>query len=126
MAANSNVNASVEQANVSSGWDEARSDASTSPVTLLEMKKKSVDFPAPESSGRDLHANFHDMKRRVRSYLARGKNECQRAAKIIGREARWLKYEHPGYVVGAAAVAGFACGLLLRTRQSKRRLNLYE
>lgn len=126
MAANSNVNASVEQANVSSGWDEARSDASTSAKTL-EIKKKSPSrFPSPDIGARNLKANFLDVKRRVRSYLARDKNECQRAAKIIGREAHWLKYEHPGYVVGAAAVAGFACGLLLRTRQSRRRLDLYE
>lgn len=122
MAASSKVNASVEQANVSSGWDEAHGEIYTPPA-MLEMKRKSpTTFHPPDFGAMNLQA----MERRVRDYLVWVKNEGQQRAKSIARQMRWLKKEHPGYIVTAAAVAGFVGGLLLRTRQSKRRLNLYE
>ena len=130
MAASSKVNASVEQANVSSGWDEARSDASTPPVTL-EMKRTSPKVYAPEFGATNSQAslqikntNCQTIGRRVLGYLAQGKRESQRMAQTVGRKMRWLKEEHPGYIVSAAAVAGFAGGLLLRAR--RRRFNRYE
>lgn len=126
MAASGKVNASVEQANVSSGWDEARRDASTPPVTLEMKRKSSPSIHAPGSGAMNFHASFQTMERRFRDYLAQGKNECQKTAKAVARQMRSLKEEHPGYIITAAAVVGFACGLLLRIRRSRRRLNIYE
>ena len=135
MAASSKVNASVEQANVSSGWDEARSDASHPPAVLEIKKKHPTSIPAPDAgatapqtidSQTDLHRGSQTIEHRVRGYLARGKNECQKLAKTVGARMQWLKQEHPGYIVAAAAVAGFACGIVIRARRSRRRLNLYE
>jgi hypothetical protein len=126
MAASSKVNASVEQANVSSGWDEARS-ATSAPSTALKIAEKSPSgITPPELGVGNFQADFYDMKRRVRTYLARGENKCRKAAGVLWRKARLLKYEHPGYLIGAAAAAGVACGLLLRTRRSRRRLERYE
>jgi hypothetical protein len=125
MAASSKVNASVEQANVSSGWDEARAEVSTS--APVEMKKKSPsNVHVPQLGATSFQTSLQFMERRVRNYLAQGKDECQKMAKTVGRQMRWLKEEHPGSIVVAAAVAGFGCGLLLRTKQSRRRLNFYE
>ena len=122
MAASSKVNASLEQSNVSSGWDEAHGEIFTPPATL-EMKKKSpTTFHRPDFGA----MNFQTIERRVRDYLVWAKYEGQKKAKSMGRQMRWLKEEHPGYIVTAAAVAGFVGGLLLRIRRSKRRLNLYE
>jgi ElaB/YqjD/DUF883 family membrane-anchored ribosome-binding protein len=132
MAATSKVNASVEQANVSSGWDEARSDVSHPPAVLEIKKKPPTNIPAPDFGAEaidlqsDLQTDLHTLEHRVRGYLARSKNECQRLAKTVSRRMQWLKQEHPGYIVATAAAAGFACGLLLRTRRSRRRLNFYE
>ncbi|HEY1799877.1 MAG TPA: hypothetical protein VGG46_02990 [Terriglobales bacterium] len=126
MAASSKVNASVEQSNISSGWDEAHGEISAPPATL-EMKKKSpTTFPPPDSGATNFQTNFQTIERRVRDYLVWAKYEGKKKAKSMGRQMRWLKEEHPGYIVTAAAVAGFVGGLLLRTRRSKRRLNLYE
>jgi len=133
MAASSKVNASVEQANVSSGWDEARSDASHAPAVLEIKKKPPTSIPAPGAtapqainSQADLHRDSQTIERNVRSYLARGKNKYQKLAKTVGARMQWLKQEHPGYIVAAAAVTGFACGIVMRVRRSRRRLNLYE
>jgi len=126
MAASSKVNPSVEQSNVSSGWDEARIEVSAHPL-ILEVEKKPLPGPRAPGSGA---ANFEDrwkvLHSRVRDYLAWGKHECQRIAKTVGRQMRWVKEEHPGYIVGAAAAAGFACGLALRRTRVRKEMNRYD
>jgi len=126
MAASSKVNASVEQVNVSSGWDEAHNEVFTAPVPVELDKKSSPRLSKAQVSAVNVQARLRMVELQVLNYLRQGRNECGKIARAVGRQMQWAKEEHPGYIVIAAGMAGFACGLLLRTRRSRKEINLYE
>ena len=109
MAASSKVNASVEQVNISS--DLHAGDLHTGNENkVLEI------------SGRRAQTDFETMQHQLQVYFIRAKSAARRIASDLTSRMQSLRRDHPGYLVAAAALIGFACGFQLR----KRRSRIYE
>jgi hypothetical protein len=101
MAASSRVNASVEQTNISSGWDEAKS---AQPVPVPELLRE---------------PDFRRLERQLRAYLRGAADFAFDLAAEVNSRTRSLRDEHPGYLVVAAGLLGLACGFVIRRRRSR-------
>jgi hypothetical protein len=101
MAAITKVNPSVEQANVSSGWNEAKADR---PIPIAPARRR---------------ADPRILEQHLRENLVRAGDLALHAVEDAVRRMKLLREKHPGYILTFAAFAGVACGVLLRTRKVK-------
>ena len=104
MAANPKVNASVEQANVSTGWDEAKAE---------EMAELLAPVPIPdkiptEKKNQKPSISFMSMKETWKKFLERA---VQRT--------KFLASERPEIFIAGAGAIGFALGIWWRAKGRK-------
>ncbi len=104
MAANPKVNASVEQANVSTGWDEAKAEEMAELLTPVPVPNKipaHIEGPKPDIS-------FISTQQAWKRFL----NDIVQRTKLLARE-------RPQLFIAGAGVVGLALGIWWRAKGRK-------
>lgn len=107
MAANPKVNASVEQANVSTGWDEAKAEEMAELLTPVPVPNKipaDIEGPKPDISSISTISTQQAWKRLLND---------------IGQRTKLLARERPQLFIAGAGVIGLALGIWWRAKGRK-------